>query len=168
MPIAYTAKATSTGGREGHGRTDDGKLDLNLSLPKEMGGDGKGTNPEQLLAVGYSACYLGAVRFVAGKEKVAVTPEASVTAHVGVGMREDGGGFGLEVAMDVHLPGVDKARSRRHCRKGPRGVPLFPRHQRQHQGDHQDRLTAKSCASLGAGPHGGPAFFMRDAPRAAT
>ncbi|MEI8178563.1 organic hydroperoxide resistance protein [Aestuariivirga sp.] len=109
MPIAYTAKATSTGGREGHGRTDDGKLDLNLSLPKEMGGDGKGTNPEQLLAVGYSACYLGAVRFVAGKEKVAVTPEASVTAHVGVGMREDGGGFGLEVAMDVHLPGVDKA-----------------------------------------------------------
>ena len=109
MPIAYTAKATSTGGREGHGRTDDGKLDLNLSLPKEMGGDGKGPNPEQLLAVGYSACYLGAVRFVAGKEKVAVTPEASVTAHVGVGMREDGGGFGLEVAMDVHLPGVDKA-----------------------------------------------------------
>ena len=109
MPIAYTAKATSTGGREGHGRTDDGKLDLNLSLPKEMGGDGKGTNPEQLLAVGYSACYLGAVRFVAGKEKVAVTPEASVTAHVGVGMREDGGGFGLEVALDVHLPGVDKA-----------------------------------------------------------
>jgi len=109
MPIAYTANATSTGGRDGHGRTDDGKLDVKLSLPKEMGGDGKGTNPEQLFAVGYSACYLGAVRFVAGKEKVAVTPEASVTAHVGVGMREDGGGFGLEVTMDVHLPGVDKA-----------------------------------------------------------
>ena len=109
MPIAYTAHATSTGGRDGHGRTDDGKLDVKLSLPKEMGGDGKGTNPEQLFAVGYSACYLGAVRFVAGKEKVAVTPEASVTAHVGVGMREDGGGFGLEVALDVHLPGVDKA-----------------------------------------------------------
>ena len=109
MSIAYTANATSTGGREGHGRTDDGKLDVKLSLPKEMGGDGKGTNPEQLFAVGYSACYLGAVRFVAGKEKVAVTPEASVTAHVGVGMREDGGGFGLEVTMDVHLPGVDKA-----------------------------------------------------------
>ena len=109
MPIAYTANATSTGGREGHGRTDDGKLDVKLSLPKEMGGDGKGTNPEQLFAVGYSGCYLGAVRFVAGKEKVAVTQDASVTAHVGVGMREDGGGFGLEVALDVHLPGVDKA-----------------------------------------------------------
>ena len=109
MPIAYTANATSTGGRDGHGRTDDGKLDVTLSLPKEMGGDGKGTNPEQLFAVGYSGCYLGAVRFVAGKEKVTVTPDASVTAHVGVGMREDGGGFGLEVALDVHLPGVDKA-----------------------------------------------------------
>ncbi len=109
MPIAYTANATSTGGREGHGRTDDGKLDVKLSLPKEMGGDGKGTNPQQLFAVGYSGCYLGAVRFVAGKEKVAVTPDASVTAHVGVGMREDGGGFGLEVTLDVHLPGVDKA-----------------------------------------------------------
>ena len=109
MPIAYTANATSTGGRDGHGRTDDGKLDVKLSLPKEMGGDGKGTNPEQLFAVGYSGCYLGAVRFVAGKEQVTVTPDASVTAHVGVGMREDGGGFGLEVALDVHLPGVDKA-----------------------------------------------------------
>ena len=109
MPIAYTAHATSTGGRDGHGRTDDGKLDVKLSLPKEMGGDGKGTNPEQLFAVGYSASYLGAVRFVAGKEKVPVTPEASVIANVGVGMREDGGGFGLEVALDVHLPGVDKA-----------------------------------------------------------
>lgn len=109
MSIAYTAHATSTGGRDGHGRTDDGKLDVQLSLPREMGGDNKGTNPEQLFAVGYSACYLGAIRFVAGKEKVAVTPQASVTAHVGVGPREDGGGFGLEVALDVHLPGVDKA-----------------------------------------------------------
>lgn len=109
MPIAYTAHATSTGGRDGHGRTDDGKLDVKLSLPKEMGGDNKGTNPEQLFAVGYSGCYLGAIRFVAGKEKVTVTPDASVTAHVGVGPREDGGGFGLEVALDVHLPGVDKA-----------------------------------------------------------
>ena len=109
MPIAYTAHATSTGGRDGHGRTDDGKLDVKLSLPTEMGGDNKGTNPEQLFAVGYSACYLGAIRFVAGKEKVTITPDASVTAHVGVGPREDGGGFGLEVALDVHLPGVDKA-----------------------------------------------------------
>ncbi len=111
MPILYTANATATGGRDGHGRTDDGKIDVNLSLPKTMGGDEKGTNPEQLFAVGYSACYLGAVRFVAGKEKVKITPDASVTAHVGVGPREDGGGFGLEVALDVHLPGVDAAKA---------------------------------------------------------
>lgn len=109
MPIAYTAHATSTGGRDGRGKTDDGKLDVALSLPTEMGGDNKGTNPEQLFAVGYSACYLGAVKFVAGKEKVTVAPDASVTAHVGVGPREDGGGFGIAVTLDVKLPGVDKA-----------------------------------------------------------
>jgi osmotically inducible protein OsmC len=111
MPILYTAHATSTGGRDGHGKTDDGKLDLNLSLPKEMGGDGKGVNPEQLFAIGYSACYLGAIKFVAGNEKVAIAPDASVTAHVGVGPREDGGGFGLAVALDVKLPGLSKAQA---------------------------------------------------------
>ncbi len=112
MPIAYTAHATSTGGRDGRGKTDDGKVDVALSLPTEMGGDNKGTNPEQLFAVGYSACYLGAVKFVAGKEKVTIAPDASVSAHVGVGPREDGGGFGLEISLDVNLPGVDKAKAK--------------------------------------------------------
>ena len=111
MPIAYTAQATSTGGRDGRAKTNDGKLDLALSLPTEMGGDNKGTNPEQLFAVGYSACYLGAIKFVAGKENVTIGPDAAVTAHVGVGPREDGGGFGLEVAIDVSLPGIDKAKA---------------------------------------------------------
>ncbi len=111
MPIAYTAHATSTGGRDGRGKTNDGKLDLALSLPTEMGGDNKGTNPEPLFAVGYSACYLGAIKFVAGKENVTIGPDAAVTAHVGVGPREDGGGFGLEVAIDVSLPGIDKAKA---------------------------------------------------------
>jgi Ohr subfamily peroxiredoxin len=111
MPILYTAHATSTGGRDGHGKTDDGKLDLNLSLPKEMGGDGKGVNPEQLFAIGYSACYLGAIKFVAGQEKVTIAPDAAVTAHVGVGPREDGGGFGLAIALDVKLPGLSKAQA---------------------------------------------------------
>jgi len=111
MPILYTAHATSTGGRDGQGKTDDGKVEVALSLPQEMGGDGKGTNPEQLFAVGYSACYLGAIRFVAGNEKVAITPDAAVTAHVGVGPREDGGGFGLEIALDVSLPGLSKAQA---------------------------------------------------------
>jgi osmotically inducible protein OsmC len=111
MPIIYTAHATSTGGRDGRGKTDDGKLDLALSLPKEMGGDGKGTNPEQLFAVGYSACYLGAVKFVAGQEKVTIAPDAAVTAHVGVGPRDDGGGFGIAVTLDVKLPGLTKAQA---------------------------------------------------------
>ena len=112
MPIVYTAHATSTGGRDGRGKTDDGKLDLPLSLPTEMGGDNKGTNPEQLFAVGYSACYLGAVKFVAGNEKVKIASDASVTAHVGVGPREDGGGFGIEVTLDVSLPGLSEAVAR--------------------------------------------------------
>ena len=107
----YTANATSTGGRDGKGKTDDGKIDVALSLPKGMGGDEKGTNPEQLFAVGYSGCYLGAIRAVASKEKVAIAPDANVTAHVSVGPRDDGGGFGLAVALDVHLPGVDKAKA---------------------------------------------------------
>lgn len=111
MPIAYTAHANSTGGRDGRGKTDDGKIDVQLSLPKEMGGDNKGTNPEQLFAVGYSACYLGAIRFVAGQEKVTITPDANIAAHVGVGPREDGGGFGIEVTLDVNLPGLDKAKA---------------------------------------------------------
>ncbi len=111
IKVLYTANATSTGGRDGKGKTDDGKIDVALSLPKTMGGDEKGTNPEQLFAVGYSACYLGAVKFVAGQEKVMVPSDASVTAHVSVGPRDDGGGFGLAVALDVHLPGLDKAKA---------------------------------------------------------
>jgi Ohr subfamily peroxiredoxin len=111
MPIIYTANATSTGGRDGRGKTDDGKLDVALSLPKEMGGDGKGANPEQLFAIGYSACYLGAVKFVAGNEKVTIAPDSAVTAHVGVGPREDGGGFGIAVTLDVKLPGLSKAQA---------------------------------------------------------
>ena len=117
MPIAYTARATSTGGRDGHGKTDDGKIDVALDHPKVMGGSEVGTNPEQLFAVGYSGWYLGAIRFVGGKEKVKIGDDAKVTAHVGVGSREDGGGFGLAVTLDVSLPGVPKAQARSSPRK---------------------------------------------------
>lgn len=113
----YTAHASSTGGRDGHGRTDDGKIDVDLNLPKGMGGSEKGTNPEQLFAVGYSACYLGAIRFVGGQEKVKIADDAKTTAHVGVGPRDDGGGFGLEVTMDVHLPGLSKEQAEDIARK---------------------------------------------------
>ncbi|MBD9371428.1 organic hydroperoxide resistance protein [Rhizobium sp. ARZ01] len=110
MPILYTTKASATGGRAGHGASEDGVLDVTLTVPKELGGDGaRGTNPEQLFATGYSACYLGALKFVAGKEKIKIPDEAKVTATVGIGPREDGTGFGIEAALEVSVPGVDKA-----------------------------------------------------------
>ena len=79
--IVYTAEATSTGGRVGRGKTPDGKLDLVLDKPVEMGGKGEGVNPEQLFAIGYSACFLGALKFVAGQNKVTVSDDAAVTAR---------------------------------------------------------------------------------------
>ncbi|WP_027133372.1 organic hydroperoxide resistance protein [Geminicoccus roseus] len=110
MPILYTTKASATGGRQGHARTEDGKVDVQLDTPKELGGGGgPGTNPEQLFAAGYSACYLGALKFTAGQQKVKISDDAKVTTSVGIGPREDGGGFGLEISMEVSLPGVDRA-----------------------------------------------------------
>jgi Ohr subfamily peroxiredoxin len=108
----YTAHATSIGGRGGGtAKTADGALDLKIGSPKEMGGKDEGVNPEQLFAVGYSSCYLGAMKYVAGKmtPPVKIADNASATAHVSFGPRDDGEGFGLEVAMDVNLPGIDKA-----------------------------------------------------------
>lgn len=110
MPILYRTKASATGGRAGRGASEDGAVDVTLTVPKEIGGDGApGTNPEQLFGVGYSACFLGALKLVAGKEKVTIPDDAKVTATVGLGPREDGGGFGLEVALAVSVPGADKA-----------------------------------------------------------
>lgn len=106
--ILYTANATVTGGREGHVKSDDGVLDLQLVVPKGLGGPGgAGSNPEQLFAAGYAACFEGAVRFVARQKNVALK-EASVTAHVGIGPREPTG-FGIAVKLDVSLPGIDRA-----------------------------------------------------------
>ncbi len=110
MPIEkaiYTAEATATGGRDGTARTPDGLIDIKLAVPKEMGGAGGGTNPEQLFAAGYSACFLGALKFVAGKEKVAVPATASITGHVGIGPLPTG--VGIEARLDISLPGVDRA-----------------------------------------------------------
>ncbi len=111
MKAMYTAHATSTGGREGHGKTEDGKLDLKLTPPKEMGGSGAGINPEQLFAVGYSACYLGALKYVAAKQNTPISDDASVTSHVTLGSRRDKKGFGIAVKLDVSLPGVPKAKA---------------------------------------------------------
>jgi lipoyl-dependent peroxiredoxin len=110
MPIAYTTKATATGGRDGSAKSEDGKLQVKLSVPKELGGPGgDGTNPEQMFAAGYSACFLGAIKFVAGKSKTPISADSTVTATVGIGPRDDGAGFGLDVALAISLPGLDRA-----------------------------------------------------------
>ena len=110
MKIAYTAHATATGGGRDQGlsRTDDGRVTVTLATPTEMGGSGKGTNPEQLFATGYATCFLGAMRYAAGKAKIDMPKDASTSAHVGIGGRDDGEGFAIEVVMDVSLPGMSK------------------------------------------------------------
>ncbi|MAN76735.1 organic hydroperoxide resistance protein [Pelagibacterium flavum] len=110
MEILYTAHATASGGgrEDGHSKTDDGKLDVKLSTPREMGGSGgDGTNPEQLFATGYSACFLGAMRAAARKTKLELPKEATVSADVGFGKRDDGEGFGLKVILTASAPGID-------------------------------------------------------------
>jgi len=107
----YTAHATSTGGRTGTTESSDGRVKLNLSTPKELGGDGgAGTNPEQLFASGYSACFIGAMKAVAAKQKIKLPAEVSITAEVSIGaMVGKPGAFGIAVAMAVSVPGMDRA-----------------------------------------------------------
>ena len=105
--VVYNAHATSTGGRDGTTRSSDGLLDVKLAAPKEMGGGGGGVNPEQLFAAGYSACFIGAMKFVAGQQKVALPADTSIDATVGIGQIP--AGFGIEVQLLVKVPGVDRA-----------------------------------------------------------
>jgi len=108
MNILYTASATSTGGRDGRSIASDKALDVQLSTPKELGGaGGAGTNPEQLFAAGYSACFIGALKFVGAKEKIAVPADVSVTAQVGIGPIPTG--FALDVELTISLPGLARA-----------------------------------------------------------
>jgi Ohr subfamily peroxiredoxin len=105
--VLYTAVATATGdGRDGHARTSDGLLDLDLAIPKEMGGAGGATNPEQLFAAGYAACFHSALKVVASRDKQRIS-DSAVTAEVGIGA-DDAGGFGLRVTLSVELGGVDQ------------------------------------------------------------
>jgi osmotically inducible protein OsmC len=107
MNVLYTATAHATGdGRNGHARSDDGILDLDLRMPKEMGGAGGAANPEMLFAVGYAACFHSALKLVAGQDKLNVTG-SEVSASVGIGQL-DGGGFGLTVGLAVHTPNLDR------------------------------------------------------------
>ena len=107
----YTAKATSTGGRTGTSSTPDGRLELTLATPKELGGDGgPGTNPEQLFAAGYSACFIGAIKAVAGRQKIKLPADVSISADVAIGpMTGKEGAFAIDVALAVSIPGMDRA-----------------------------------------------------------
>lgn len=108
MKTLYEAEVTATGGREGKIQSKDGVLDLKLAIPKGLGGPGgAATNPEQLFAAGYAACFESAVRLVARQRKVALT-SASVTALVGIGQSEDGA-FALQARLTVSLPGVERS-----------------------------------------------------------
>lgn len=105
--ILYAATATATGGREGRAVSSDNVLDVKLSTPRELGGaGGPGTNPEQLFAAGYSACFLGALKFVASRRKVALPENTSVTGRVGIGQIPTG--FGIEAELTISAPGVDR------------------------------------------------------------
>jgi Ohr subfamily peroxiredoxin len=107
--VLYRTQATATGGRDGKAATTDGAFQVALSTPKELGGaGGSGNNPEQLFAAGYSACFLGAMKAVSGQVGVKVPADTTVTADVGIGPRSEGG-FGLDVALAVSLPGIDHA-----------------------------------------------------------
>ncbi|KAF1013498.1 MAG: Organic hydroperoxide resistance protein OhrB [Stenotrophomonas maltophilia] len=104
----YTAQAAATGGRQGRAVSSDNVLDIQLSTPPELGGaGGPGTNPEQLFAAGYSACFLGALKFVAGQAKVALPADTTVTGRVGIGQIPTG--FGIEAELTITMPGVDRA-----------------------------------------------------------
>jgi osmotically inducible protein OsmC len=109
VDVKYTTSATATGGRDGRSKTKDGALDVKLARPKELGGTGgPGNNPEQLFAAGYAACFLGAMKHVAAQGGPKVPDDTTVTATVGIGPRSEGG-FGLDIGLDVAMPGVERA-----------------------------------------------------------
>lgn len=112
VDVKYKTSATAIGGRDGRTRTGDGKIDLQLAVPKELGGPGgEGTNPEQLFAAGYAACFLGAIKVAGQQLKVRIPSDAAVTAAVGIGARSEGG-FGITAELGVRLPDVDHTQAR--------------------------------------------------------
>lgn len=105
--VLYRASAEATGGRDGRAVIPDAGLDLKLTRPKGLGGNGaEGTNPEQLFAAGYSACFIGAMQFVAGRDKIAIPDGVSVNGNVGIGQIPNG--FGIEVELKISLPGMER------------------------------------------------------------
>lgn len=107
MDILYTAKATVSGGRDGAARTEDGQLELKLAVPKAMGGKGDGTNPEELFAAGYAACFIGALKVVAAHAKQKLPESLRIDSQVGLG--KVGAAYGINAALAVYLEGMDEA-----------------------------------------------------------
>ena len=105
--VLYTAHATATGGRDGRAKSSDGRIDVVLKPPKEMGGTGEGVNPEQLFAAGYAACFIGAIKFVGSQQKIAVPADTSIESSVGIGPIPQG--FGIQVELKITIPGMDHA-----------------------------------------------------------
>jgi Ohr subfamily peroxiredoxin len=121
MDVLYTAVGHATGdGRNGHVHTDDGNLDLDVRMPKELGGPGGATNPEQLFAAGYAACFHSAMKFIAQRDKIDLG-ESEVSATVGLGFVDSG--FGLTVELDVHVPGLDDAAARELTERAHQACP---------------------------------------------
>src|SRR3546814_1022897 len=109
MQVLHRTEATATGRRTPSANTADGAFAVKLTPPKDRRGPvGEGNNPEQLFASGYSACFLGAIQVAAGKQKVKVSDDSTVTAKVGIGPRDDGKGFGLDVELVISLPGLER------------------------------------------------------------
>jgi len=120
--VLYTATATSTGGREGHARSDDGVLDLQLSMPASLDGSGgPGTNPEQLFAAGYAACFLSSMDLIAERQRSALPAETKVTAHVSIGPIKDH--YGIQVALAVSAPGLERDKLQRLIERADKVCP---------------------------------------------
>ncbi|OOC12250.1 organic hydroperoxide resistance protein [Dickeya dadantii] len=120
--VLYRAQASVTGGRDGHAVSSDNHLDLKLTTPRELGGlGGSGTNPEQLFAAGYAACFTGALKLVASKEKVLIPATTVIEGLVGIG--PSGGGFGIEVELRITIPGMDKAQAQALVEKAHQVCP---------------------------------------------
>ena len=154
--VLYRAHAKATGGRDGRATSSDNVLDVKLTTPKELGGaGGEGTNPEQLFAAGYSACFIGAMKFVAGQQKIALPADTSIEGSVGIGQIP--AGFGIEVELKISIPGMERSRRRGAGRQGAPGVPVLQCHPRQHRRHPDRRLTTRQSAMRPTRPAtGGP------------
>ena len=133
IEVVYTAESTATeGGRDGHVKSSDGKIDLDTRPPKEAGGSGEGVNPELLFSAGFAACFLGALRLVARNDDVKLDDASGVTARIGFG-KDSEGGFGLTAHLIGYLPGPGAERRRGPDEQGAPGVSVLQGHQRQYR-----------------------------------